>query len=315
MLSIVAAVGTPVIIPMTIMAFITAVTTEAVVSTTAVTATAATAKRKDLPDLHAPLPLLFLSRNGLFQRRRAHRENGKAIDDTHPATRYPAVIYGKPKRATTEHKTGPTSWLSFEPHRQMVRPEAKILTVLHHENVDLAPTAQPRAPQSSPRDSSPYPTAAGRPTWQRRDHPTAVPMVIASRRDSTKPSPGEADIGGCLVTPDHTMNGALASCCLRGLPGDDPPVESKFPGSGIGAVVIRTRQEFVNQIAASLPITHVSVDEFPADAVVVPTPRGWLLRWCPQGIIDCVKQREDVVEPGHVDRAPHPPRAISHNPR
>jgi hypothetical protein len=28
--------------------------------------------------------------------------NGKAIDDTNPATRCPAVIYGKPKRANTE---------------------------------------------------------------------------------------------------------------------------------------------------------------------------------------------------------------------
>ena len=28
--------------------------------------------------------------------------NGKAIDDTNPATKCPAVIYGKPKRATTE---------------------------------------------------------------------------------------------------------------------------------------------------------------------------------------------------------------------
>ena len=42
--AIVAAVGTPVIIPMTIMAFRTAVTTGAVVSTAAVTAAATTAK-------------------------------------------------------------------------------------------------------------------------------------------------------------------------------------------------------------------------------------------------------------------------------
>lgn len=38
-------------------------------------------------------------------------------------------------------------------------------------------------------------------------------------------------------------------------------------------------------------------------------------RWYPQGIIDCVKQRKNVVEPGHVDRAPHRPSAISHNPQ
>ena len=136
MLAIVAAVGTPVIIPMTIMAFGTSVTTGAVVSTTAVTAAATTANRKDLPDPHAPLPLLFLSQNGLFLGRCAHREKRQGDRRHPPATRCPAVIYGTPKRATTERKTGTTSWPSFEPPRQMVRPET--------QNRDSAPPAGTR---------------------------------------------------------------------------------------------------------------------------------------------------------------------------
>ena len=44
---------------------------------------------QDLPDLHAPLPLLFLSRNGLFLGRRAHREKRQGDRRHQPGDQMP----------------------------------------------------------------------------------------------------------------------------------------------------------------------------------------------------------------------------------